>query len=219
MLAASSLEKALTAYGRGFPAGVRASFAGSDQLAAQIRQGVPADVFAAADTAYPWRLHREGLAGRPRVFASNRLAVAVPADSEISSLAGLGRPGTAVVVGDASVPVGQYTREVLARLPARPRQAILANVRSEEPEAASIVAKLITGAADAGFVYVSDLRAAPPDSLREVPIPPRLQPDVAYAATVLDDAPHPRLAHRYLDGLLAARGQAELRRAGFLPPR
>jgi molybdate transport system substrate-binding protein len=217
VLAASSLQEALTAYGRQIPAGVRASFAGSDQLAAQIRQGAPADVYAAADAAYPWRLHREGLAERPVVFAANRLVVAVPAGSRISSLADLAAPGTALVIGDATVPVGQYTRQALDRLPEGERRAILANVRSEEPEVGSVLAKLTAGAADAGFVYLSDLRTAPAQTLRQVPIPAPLQPDVVYAAAVLDKAPHPALARRYVAGLLAPRGQAELRRAGFLP--
>jgi molybdate transport system substrate-binding protein len=218
VLGASSLEEALNAYDSRFPGSVRASFAGSDQLAAQIRQGFRADVYAAADTAYPRQLHREGLAGRPRVFARNRLVVAVPSDSRVSSLAGLAAPGTAVVIGDSTVPVGEYTRQVLERLPPAERRAILANVRSEEPEVSSVLAKLTTGAADAGFVYASDLTTAPPGSVRAIRIPAALQPEVAYAAAVLDDAPHPALARRYLRGLLSPSGQADLRAAGFLPP-
>jgi molybdate transport system substrate-binding protein len=218
VLAASSLQEALTAYGTAFPADVRTSFAGSDQLASQIRQGVPADVYAAANTAYPWRLYHEGLAERPAVFAANRLVLAVPIGSELASMAGLAKPGVKLVIGDSTVPVGEYTREVLGRLPGPERRAILANVRSEEPEVSSVLAKLVGGAADAGFIYVSDLKTAPPHSLRAISIPRDLQPDVAYAATVLDDALHPGLAHRYLDGLLGGHGQADLRRAGFLPP-
>jgi len=218
VLGASSLTEALGRYGDAFPgAAVRSSFAGSDQLAAQIKQGARADVFASADTAYPAELHREGLVGKPVVFARNRLVVVVPQDSPADSLADLAQPGTKIVIGDSSVPVGEYTREVLGRLPAAEREAILANVRSEEPEVSSVLAKVVDGAADAGFVYVTDARTVGGE-VGTLAIPNRLQPDVAYAAAVLSDSAEPELARRYLEGLLHGRGAAELRAAGFLPP-
>lgn len=219
MLAASSLTDALEKYGDSFEgAEVRASFAGSDQLAAQIGQGAEVDVFASADTGYPGELHREGLVGEPVVFARNRLVVVVPEGSAVKSLADLERPGTKVVVGDSSVPVGVYTREVLGRLPAAEREAILANVRSEEPEVSAVLAKVVGDAADAGFVYATDARTVA-DEVRTLPIPAALQPDVAYAAAVLTDSAEPKLARRYLRGLLRGQGAADLQEAGFLPPR
>lgn len=218
VLGASSLTEALSRYGDAFEgAKVRSSFAGSDQLAAQIRQGARVDVFASADTDYPAELHREGLAGKPVVFARNRLVVVVPKGSDLGGLAELARPGTRIVVGDPSVPVGAYSREVLGRLPAGEREAILANVRSEEPEVSSVLAKVVDGAADAGFVYATDAKTVAGE-VETVPVPPRLQPDVAYAAAVLSGSPEPELARRYLQGLLRGRGAAELREAGFLPP-
>ncbi|HEX2392147.1 MAG TPA: molybdate ABC transporter substrate-binding protein [Solirubrobacterales bacterium] len=219
VVGASSLEAAMSEYAASFPgADVRASFAGSDQLAAQIRQGARPDLFASADTEYPARLYREGLVEMPRVFAGNRLVVAVPAGSDVSSLGDLARPGVKVVLGAPSVPVGAYTRAVLGRLPAGERRAIEANVRSEEPEVGSVVAKLEQGAADAGFVYVTDVKAAG-EALMTVPIPPRLQPDVAYAAAVVKATAEPAAAREFLAGLVHGEGAADLRRAGFLPPR
>jgi molybdate transport system substrate-binding protein len=219
VLGASSLTEALGKYGDSFGgARVRSSFAGSDQLAAQIRQGARADVFASADTAYPAELHREGLVEAPVVFARNRLVVVVPAGSSVGSLADLARPGTKIVIGDPSVPVGAYTRELLGRLPVGEREAILGSVRSEEPEVSSVLAKVVGGAADAGFVYVTDARTVGGE-LETVPVPPRLQPDVAYAAAVVSDSDEPGAARRYLQGLLHGDGAADLRQAGFLPPR
>jgi molybdate transport system substrate-binding protein len=218
VLGASSLTEALGRYGGSFEgAAVRSSFAGSDQLAAQVRQEAKADVFASADTGYPAQLHREGLAEKPIFFARNRLVVVKPAGGQVRSLADLARPGTKIVIGDSSVPVGTYTREVLARLPAGERKAILANVRSEEPEVTAVLAKVTSGAADAGFVYVTDAKTVA-GQVRTVPIPAKLQPNVAYAAAVLTASDNPALAHRYLAGLLHGRGAADLRRAGFLPP-
>jgi molybdate transport system substrate-binding protein len=216
---ASSLTEALSKYGESFAgAKVRSSFAGSDELAAQLEQGAKTDVFASADTAYPAELHREGLVEKPVVFARNRLVVVTSKDGTVRSLADLARPGTKIVIGDPSVPVGGYTREVLDRLPAGEREAILANVRSEEPEVTAVLAKVTGGAADAGFVYVTDAKTVA-GQVRTVAVPPRLQPDVAYAAAVLSGSDHPAQARRYLQGLLHGSGAADLREAGFLPPR
>lgn len=216
---ASSLTEALERYGGSLDgAEVRSSFAGSDQLAAQLRQGAKADVFASADTSYPEELHREGLVDKPVVFARNRLVVVAPPDGDVKTLADLARPGMKVVIGDPSVPVGAYTHEVLGRLSGAEQAAILGNVRSEEPEVSSVLAKVVEGAADAGFVYITDGRTVV-GKVRTVEIPPRLQPDVAYAAAVVSDSEEPTLARRYLKGLLHGEGAADLRAAGFLPPR
>ena len=216
--AASSLQAALDAYGRRFDAGqVRSQFAGSDELAAQIRQGVRPDVFAAASTSLPRELHAAGLVDRPRVFAANELVLAVPAGEEkVRSLTDLeGR--VRLAMGAPSVPVGAYTRQVLHRLGGRREQAILANVRSREPDVKGVVGKVVQGAVDAGFVYRTDVRASD-GALRAVTLPDRLRPTVAYAAAVVHGAPHPALAARYVDGLVAGAGQRALRAAGFLPP-
>jgi molybdate transport system substrate-binding protein len=218
VLAATSLTGAVGDYASSLaPENVRTSFAGSDQLAAQIREGAPADVFAAADTDYPDALYRAGLVERPVVFARNRLVIAVRPDSTIRSVADLARPGVKLVIGSREVPIGAYSRKVLGRLPGAEGRAILANVRSEEPDVGSVVAKVAAGAADAGLVYLTDARAAGRD-VRAVALPDRLQPNVSYAAAVVTSTHHPAQARRFLDGLLRGNGEAALGRAGFLPP-
>jgi molybdate transport system substrate-binding protein len=218
VLGASSLTEALGKYGNSFQgAKVRSSFAGSDQLTAQIKQGAKADVFASADTDYPAELQREGLAEKPVVFARNRLVVVVPQGSSVKSLDDLARSGTKIVIGDPSVPVGAYAHEMLGRLPAGEREAILANIRSEEPEVTAVLAKVTNGAADAGFVYVTDAKTVAGE-VETVAVPPHLQPDVAYAAAALSHSDEPELARRYLQGLLHGRVATDLREAGFLPP-
>src|SRR3954463_2322616 len=138
--AATSLKTALTEYGNGFEdATVRASFAGSDELAAQIRQGVKPDVFASANTKLPDELYKEGLVEKPAVFAANQLVLAVPADGTVTSLEDLTKPGTTIAMGSESVPVGSYTRKVLDELPTQEKTAILGNVRSNEPDVAGVV--------------------------------------------------------------------------------
>jgi molybdate transport system substrate-binding protein len=217
--AAASLKRAFTAYGAHLrPVRVRFSFAGSDQLAAQIRQGAAPDVFAAANTKLPDSLHRAGLVDAPVAFAANRLVIAVPAgSSRIESLADLAGPGVTIVIGSPSVPVGAYTREVLGRLAPERRRAILANVRSEEPDVQGVIGKLTQGAADAGFAYATDVRAAG-GRLRAVELASALRPRVAYAVARVRRSSHRAQAHAFITGLLHGTGARDLRAAGFEPP-
>jgi molybdate transport system substrate-binding protein len=217
--AAASLQQALTAYGDAF-AGARArfSFAGSDALAAQIRAGARPDVYAAANAQLPAALHAEGLVEAPVAFARNRLTLAAPAgDGHVRSLADLARPGVTLAIGSPTVPIGSYTRTVLRRLPAAQANAILANARSQEPDVAGIVGKVSQGAVDAGFVYVSDVRAAK-GAVRAIALPDRLQPEVTYAAAVVAGTRHAAAARAFVAGLASAAGRRDLLAAGFLPP-
>jgi molybdate transport system substrate-binding protein len=216
--AAASLTSALEDYAGGLgDTRVRYSFAGSDELAAQIRRGARPDVYAAADVELPEALAREGLVEEPVVFASNRLVVAVPRGSPIRSLSDLRRPGVQLVVGSPSVPVGSYTRAVLGRLDPPERRAILANVRSREPDVKGVVGKLVNRAADAGFVYRSDVRASG-GRLEPIELPAEVRPEVAYGAAVVRGASDLAASRRYVAGLTSARGQRALRRQGFGPP-
>jgi molybdate transport system substrate-binding protein len=213
---AASLSDALTQCSREFDgADVRLSFAGSDELAAQIRQGVKPDVYAAANTTLPDELADEGLLRQPVEFATNELVLAVPGDDpNVASIEDLAQPGRKLVIGAESVPVGSYTRAVLGRLPEQQEAAILDNVRSEEPDVNGVVGKLSQGAADAGFVYRTDIV----DGLEAIALPEDLQPTVAYGAGVVEGAEQPELAQRYLDGLTDGACADVLRAAGFGPP-
>jgi molybdate transport system substrate-binding protein len=215
--AASSMTEALGECSPDFGAAtVRLSFAGSDELAAQIRQGVKPDVYAAANSTLPSQLAQEGLLGTPVEFATNELVLAVPRDSEIGSLADLTRAGVKIAIGSESVPIGSYTRVALAKLPAAQAEAILANVRSNEPDVKGIVGKLSQGAVDAGFVYVTDVEAAGGE-LKAIELPARVAPRVTYAAGAVKGAWQPRLARAYIDGLFEGACADALREAGFGP--
>jgi molybdate transport system substrate-binding protein len=215
--AASSLKGAFTSYGASFkPGPVRLSFAGSDELAAQIEQGVKPDVFASANTKLPEQLYKKGLVGKPEVFAGNRLVLAVPADSNIRTVADAARSGTTVAIGSASVPVGAYTHQVLAKLGAD-GAAILENVRSEEPDVKGVVGKLTQGAVDAGFVYITDVDATQ-GQIRAIELPRDASPTVAYGIAVVKGAKHPANAKRFVDGVTGSKGQQVLKAAGFEPP-
>ena len=218
--AAASMTEALNACAPQFEkaehASVKQSFAGSDVLAAQIRQGARVDVYAAANTKLPDQLHADGLIGTPLRFATNELVLAVPKGSTIRTIDDVARPGTKLVIGSATVPIGSYTRQTLAKLPAAKEKANVANVRSDEPDVKGIVGKLTQGAADAGFVYVTDVRAAN-GRLTAIRLPARLEPRVTYGAAVVTKAKQPALARRYVDGLDKGDCASALRSAGFGP--
>jgi molybdate transport system substrate-binding protein len=218
--AASSMTEALEAcapkFGDAENAEVRLSFAGSDELAAQIRQGAKVDAYAAANTRIPDELHAEGLLSKPVEFATNEFVLAVPKDSDISSLEDLTEEGTTIVIGSESVPIGAYTRETLAKLPPDQEKAILANVRSNEPDVKGIVGKLTQGAADAGFVYITDVNATGGD-LKAIKLPKDLEPQVTYGAGVVKQAEQPALAKKFVDGFTQGDCADTLTDAGFGP--
>ena len=124
-------------------ADVKLPFAGSDELAAQIRQGVEADVYAAANTKLPDELYAEDLLSKPVEFATNELVLRRARRTRRSTrVEDLARPGTTLAIGSESVPIGSYTREVLAQLPAGagegdPRQRSLQRARREGHRRAS----------------------------------------------------------------------------------
>jgi molybdate transport system substrate-binding protein len=217
--AAASLKKAFESYAKDFHAAkVRYSFAGSDSLAAQIRQGAKPDVFAAANTKLPQQLYQAGMVEKPTVFAGNRLVIAVPrGSSTVNSIDDLGREGVDLVVGSPSVPVGSYTRDVLDRLGKERAKSILSNVRSNEPDVAGVVGKLTQGAADAGFVYITDVIGAG-SKLRPIELPGNLQPRVEYGVAVVRNSDAADQANEFVDGLVSGAGRDALRKAGFELP-
>jgi molybdate transport system substrate-binding protein len=215
--AASSMSEALTSCSQDYPeASVKLSFAGSDELATQIEQGVKPDVYAAANTKLPDQLHQEGRLSQPVEFATNTFVLAVPKDSGIDSIDGVTKKGLKVVIGSTTVPIGSYTRDTLAKLPPDQEQAILANVRSEEPDVKGIVGKLTQGAADAGFTYVTDVNATNGE-LKAVALPKAVEPQVTYAAGVVTGAKQPEAGKRFVDGLVSGGCADALKGAGFGP--
>lgn len=214
--AAASLTEAFQAYGDTLPGDERFSFAGSDELAAQIRHGARPDLFATADVRHAADLAADGLVSDPVAFARNELVVAVPRDSPVDSLGDLAAPQLDLVIGAEGVPAGDYARDALARLPAARRAAILANVRSAEPDVKGVVGKLVQGAADGGFAYASDVAAAG-EELRTVRLPAPLRPAITYAIAVVDGTSNPAAARAFASGLLDGAGRRALAAAGLRP--
>jgi molybdate transport system substrate-binding protein len=193
------------------------SFAGSNALAAQIKQGAPADVFAAATTSIPQQLYDAGLVEKPVVFTRNALILIVPKSNpaRIHSVYDLRRDGVKLVVAAPSVPVGDYTRVVLHNLSL---DDALRNVVSNESDVREVLAKVALGEADAGFVYTTDARSVR-GKIATIGIRWSAQPIVQYAVAVVKSSPHIKAARAYVAKLLRPWAQGKLRAAGFLANR
>jgi molybdate transport system substrate-binding protein len=189
------------------------SFAGSNQLALQIRQGAPADVFASAAPNFTQELYGDGLVEKPVTFASNRLVLAVPKSNpaDLHSVFDLGRKPVKLVVGTARVPVGTYTRQVLRNLG---MTSVLTKVVSQEPDVKSIVGKVALGEADAGFVYRTDVKPVA-DRVSAISIPAWAQPKVRYEVAVVRASRNKAAARTFVRALTKVRAKRLLRQAGF----
>lgn len=195
----------------------RYNFAGSDELATQIREGAPVDVYAAASSKLPQQLYDEGLVEEPVTFASNRLVLIVPGDNPdgIEAVEDVTRPGTKLVVAAEGVPVGDYTRQVLDEL--RLADA-LDNVVSNEEDVKGVVGKVSLGEADAGFVYATDAAAAG-DEVSLIELPEGSQPSsIEYQIAVVAGSANKEAAKAFVQKVLGGEGQQALEAAGFLLP-
>jgi molybdate transport system substrate-binding protein len=186
---------------------------GSNDLAAQIRDGAKADVFLSASAKPLADLRADGLVDAPVAFASNRLVIIVPSANreKVNHIVDLTRKGVKLVLGAKGVPVGDYARESLELAGLG---AALDNVVSLEHDVKGVVAKVKLDEADAGIVYETDARAAANDVLA-YDISDYFQPEIRYYAAAI--APASDRAAAYLERLTGGEGQRALRRAGFLP--
>jgi molybdate transport system substrate-binding protein len=222
VFAASSLTKTFTEVGREFEdehdgVTVRFSFGGSSDLAEQIRSGAPADVFASADTTNMDKLGNDAI--DPKAFASNTLEIAVPPGNpaDITSFADLTRSGVKLVTCAPEVPCGAATRKIAtsAHLTLKPV--------SEEQSVTDVLGKVESGEADAGVVYLTDVKSAG-DAVEGIRFPESSSAVNVYPISALNDDPERGgaardvLALEFVDFVLGDRAQQVLADAGFGRP-
>ena len=223
-LAAASLTAAFTKIGADFErehpgTAVQFNFAGSSTLVSQIQQGGQADVFASADQPNMQKLVHAGLVEPPLTFARNRLEIVVAAGNpkHIAGLADLARPGLIVVMCAAAVPCGRYADKALQKAKASVRPASL------ETDVKYVLSKVSVGEADAGIVYLTDVKAAGP-RVQGVAIPDSQNVVADYPIAVLKNSPNRSLAKAFVGYVLlddhqgSHGGQLTLRQYGFLGP-
>jgi molybdate transport system substrate-binding protein len=192
---------------------VNFSFAGSQALVAQIQSGAQADVVATADEASMQKLVSANLVDTPRDFARNLLEIVVPPGNPkaVKGLADLARPDLRVVLEDPAVPAGKYGRQALDK------QGIKVSPVSLELDVKSELQKVVTGEADAGIVYVTDVKSAG-NKVTGVEIPADQNIVASYPVAVVKATTNHTLAQAFADQLISGVGQDALRGRGFLSP-
>ena len=230
VLAAASLTGSFTDMGKLFESknpGVKVAFnfAGSQQLAEQLNQGAPADVFASASTKYmdaAVTSKRVNLADAQN-FVKNVLVVIFPKANPagVKTLQDLAKPGLKLVLGDKSVPAGQYSLDFMDKAVKDPtfdpkyKDNVLKNVVSYETDVKAVVSKVTLGEADAGIVYITDFNPAA-DKLGKLDIPDTLNTIATYPIAPISDSKNPDLARAFVALVLSPDGQAIMAKAGFL---
>jgi molybdate transport system substrate-binding protein len=217
--AAASLKDTFTDLGRKYEAdhdgvNVAFNFGGSSDLVAQIQQGAPADVFASADQKNMDKLVADDLiAGTASPFASNTLEIAVPPTNpaHVTSLKDLSSRDVDVVVCAPEVPCGSAATKV----------ADAAHLRfhtvSEEQSVTDVLNKVTTGQAEAGLVYITDIKAAG-DSVKGITIPVAENAVNVYPIAAVRSGKHVTEARAFVDLVLSPVGQDALQDAGFAKP-
>jgi molybdate transport system substrate-binding protein len=217
VLAAASLTQAFTRIGTDVHAkypgiDVKFSFAGSPTLVTQIQQGAPADVFASADQANMQKVVTGGFTtGTPAVFAHNKLEIAVQAGNpkHITSLSDLANPAVKVDVCAPGVPCGTYSTTTFGKA------GVKVTPVSQEQDVKSVLTKVGLGEADAGIVYVTDVKSAG-SQVEGVTIPDNLNTTAEYPIAELKTTQSEPAAKAFVDYVVGTQGQKTLASFGFL---
>ncbi len=222
VFAASSLTEAFTKMGKQFEqthadAAVRFNFLSSSELATQIQEGAIADVFASADQSNMRRVADSGdVTAKPRIFARNRLEIVVEKGNPkkingLADIASTHSDDVYVVLCSDPEPCGRYTDKVLTKA------GVHVAARSLAESAKAVVTTVSTGEADAGLVYVTDVKAAQ-RSVSGVRIPNSLNVIARYPIAVVAESSNPTGAKAWVQHVNSTKGQRTLRSFGFLAP-
>jgi molybdate transport system substrate-binding protein len=232
VLAAASLTEPFKEIGQKFEAqnaGVKVtfSFAGSQQLAQQLGQGLPADVFASASPKYMTaavdakRIAKDSA----KTFVKNRLVVIYPKDNPagLKVLQDLSKPGLKLDFAAKEVPVGQYALDFLDKASKDPsldsgyKEKVLKNVVSYEDNVKAVLTKVSLGEADGGIVYSSDITGSAASKVGKLDIPDTLNVIASYPIAAINDSKSPDLAKAFIALVLSPEGQQILSKYGFIP--
>jgi molybdate transport system substrate-binding protein len=216
--AATSLKQSVSQISTDYKGGTtQLEFAGSDAIATAIRAGRKPDAFLSASLKIPTKLAAENLVDKPVVFARNRIVVAVASsNTTISSIEDLAKPSVTIAIGSPSVPIGSYADKIIAALPPTTQAKLKGNVKTREPDASSVSAKITSGSVEAAILYATDVKASN-GALKAVEIPVELGSMTKCAAAVVKGTGNEAAAAKYIANLLTPQSQKILVANGFLP--
>lgn len=232
VLAAASLTESFTELGTLFEAAhphiqVVFNFAGSQQLAQQLAEQAPADVFASASQKYMKEAIESGrvISGADQIFAKNALVVIYPKANPagLAALTDLTKPGLKLVLGAKEVPIGQYALDFLDKASQDPaygatfKDDVLKNVVSYEDNVKSVVTKVVLGEADAGIVYLTDVTPDAAEKVDKIIIPDEINVIAKYPMAAIADSAYPIEADAFVKFVLSEEGQAVLAKYNFTP--
>lgn len=188
------------------------NFGGSAALREQILEGAPADVFAAANRTTMAAVVDAGAAESPIMFATNELALAVPAGNPagIESIADLGRDELLVGLCAVGVPCGDFARDALGQV------GVTASADTDEKDVRSLLTKIEFGELDVGIVYITDVAST--EKVDAIALPANANVAIEYPIAVLDEAPNGGDAERFVDFVRSAEGARILVANGFGTP-
>ncbi len=202
-------------------------FDGTQALRTQIEQGASPDIFVSANPKHMDALKAAGFMENQTVFyfLENGMAVIIPAENTagITRLSDLAKPGVKLVIGTKDVPFGSYTRQVLDKMAADPRygqeykDAVMANVISEETAVSSVVPKLMLGEADAAFVYKSDVQPGDRDKVSQIEIPEEYNVVARYPLGILAESDQVDTSADFIKFVTGPEGNAIMVKYGFDP--
>ena len=231
VFAAASLTEAFTEIGKrlelSYP-GLKVvyNFGGSQALRTQLEQGAHADVFASADAVQMEQAKKSNVVqGESPVFVKNRLVAIVPKDNKakITTFCDLGKQGVKLDLANAKVPVGNYSRQAIAKANtecgADFEQRALKNLVSEEENVKQVVTKIQLGEADAGIVYISDVTPRVSKDVQAITIADAHNQVATYPIAVTKEVRNSAAAQAFIGFVLSTEGQAILKAHSFIPLR
>lgn len=219
VLAAASLTETFTELERIYEkdhAGVdvRLAFDSSTTLAGQVVEGAPGDVLATADARTMRTATDAGAtAEEPTLFATNTMALVVPADNPagIETFADLDQDGVSYVACAESAPCGALARSLLDL------NHVEAAPKSFEINVKAVLTKVELDEADAGLVYATDAASAG-DMVDTIAIPNSSEAVTSHLVAPLQQSEHGDLAREWVALTVSEEGQDVLREAGFGTP-
>ena len=238
VFAAASMTETLTTLGEQYMAeypdiSIVFNFDSSGTLKTQIQEGADCDIFISAgqkqmnqlDIAADAAVNTEGLdfvlKGSRFDILENKVALAVPEGNpaDIHSyddlIAGLKEGSIMLAMGNADVPVGQYTQKILTYYELAEAELAAAGVITYGSNVKEVTTQVSEAAVDCGIIYQTDAFSA---GLTVVDTATTgMCGQVIYPAAIMKSGKFPEAAQVFLDYIVSDAGDEVFASVGFTP--